>query len=108
MPAPAVGLQRLQEESAVMVQAGETTMLFTLDEAGGSAQAFDAFVKEKAHSFEISDAGELVDRETKSTWNRVTGEAVAGTLKGEKLRAIPGTISFRKAWKAFYPDDEIH
>lgn len=54
-------------------------------------------------SFEIKE-GKLVDSETGSTWNPISGRAVAGKLKGGHLTALPAIVSFAKAWKTFHPE----
>ena len=62
---------------------------------------------EKVIRFEAAAEGKMKDTGTSSTWDAVTGECVAGSLKGEKLKLRPGTISYRKAWKAFFPTGKI-
>jgi hypothetical protein len=52
------------------------------------------------------DGGTLTDRETGSTWEPVTGRAVAGPLAGRHLVALPATVSFRDAWLRFFPRSE--
>jgi hypothetical protein len=36
-----------------------------------------------------------------------TGECLGGKLKGTVLSILPGTISFRTAWEAFFPEGRI-
>jgi len=45
----------------------------------------------------------LIDLQTKSTWNRTQGIAIAGPLKGKTLKPAIGIVSFRNAWEMFYP-----
>jgi hypothetical protein len=56
----------------------------------------------------FSDAGpqaalEMIDQETESRWNRLTGEAIAGPLRGNVLQRIPATTSFWFGWRDFFP-----
>ena len=56
----------------------------------------------------FTDAGpeaalELIDQETESRWNRLTGEATAGPLRGAILQRIPATTSFWFGWRDFFP-----
>ena len=56
----------------------------------------------------FTDAGpqvalEMIDQETESRWNRLTGEAIAGPLRGNVLQRIPATTSFWFGWRDFFP-----
>lgn len=106
-PAPAVGLERLQQNKVVILPAGESNLVVTYLEDGGSVQAFDSKVDGKQLAFRSEGDQNMKDGETGSQWDRISGEAVSGPMKGKKLKPVTGTISFRKAWEAFYPDDSI-
>lgn len=71
-----------------------------------SARAYSRIVDGTILTFEL-DAGQLVDRETKSRWNRF-GEATAGSLAGARLTLIEGGSSFAFSWLAFNPGSEIY
>ena len=45
-------------------------------------------------------------KKTKSEWDFL-GQAINGTLKGEKLRAAPIAYAFWFGWVAEYPDTEL-
>jgi hypothetical protein len=47
------------------------------------------------------------DKSTGSTWRALTGEAIAGPLKGSRLTPLPGHLVFWFAWKAFYPNTRL-
>ncbi len=47
------------------------------------------------------------DSRTKSWWRQVSGEAIAGKLKGKKLPEIPMQQLELKKWIALYPETEI-
>ena len=57
-------------------------------------------------SFTLDD-GVLKDKATNSRWNEL-GIAVAGPLKGQRLRAVDSGIHFAFAWMAFNPDTIIY
>jgi hypothetical protein len=58
-----------------------------------------------AHS---TDSLAMVDRETGSVWNRFSGEAVSGPLRGSTLRRMPATNSFWFGWHDFYPQTTVY
>lgn len=55
------------------------------------------------------DEGEWVmdDTSTSSRWRALTGEAIAGSLKGSRLTPLPGHQVFWFAWKGFYPSTRL-
>ena len=50
---------------------------------------------------------EIIDQETESRWNRLTGEATAGPLRGSILQRVPATTSFWFGWRDFFPRTTI-
>jgi hypothetical protein len=49
----------------------------------------------------------LVDDESGSIWQGLTGQAVQGSLKGSRLEALPITPSFWFGWVDHYPDTQL-
>ena len=70
-----------------------------------SATAYARLVDGRELHFEASE-GQIVDRETGSTWN-LFGAATSGPLKGNRLQIIETGVHFAFAWLAFNPDSEI-
>lgn len=54
------------------------------------------------------DAVLVLDNETGSVWDGLTGRAVKGELKGKKLEAVPVTPAFWFGWVDHYPETEIY
>jgi hypothetical protein len=72
-----------------------TTTLVWSRSVGGRTLTFEA------------DGDRMVDAETRSTWDAVTGKALSGPLAGMSLTAVPATTGFWHAWKAHHPDTEL-
>lgn len=51
--------------------------------------------------------GKIIDTQTGSIWD-ITGQAVAGKLKGTQLKRITYGDYFAFAWLVFYPDTKIY
>jgi hypothetical protein len=49
----------------------------------------------------------MVDRETGSLWNQLTGEAIAGPLEGTVLERFPITVTTYGDWLAERPDTDV-
>lgn len=50
------------------------------------------------------DALVMFDRETRTLWSQVLGQAVAGPLEGIALEEVPSQVTTWKAWKVRHPD----
>lgn len=49
----------------------------------------------------------MIDRETRSYWWQVSGEAIVGTLTGTRLRVLPSTTTTWGEWKRLHPDTSV-
>ena len=49
----------------------------------------------------------MADRETDSLWSHILGTAMAGPLKGTRLRVIPSVIETWKEWKGKHPSTTV-
>jgi hypothetical protein len=50
----------------------------------------------------------MVDSQTDSTWDGLSGRATAGADAGVNLEPVPITYSFWFGWADFYPDTELY
>ena len=50
----------------------------------------------------------LRDKETRSTWQAVTGRAIDGPLAGTALKPLPSIYAFWFAWSDFHPGTELY
>ena len=71
----------------------------------GNVLSFIQVAKAKEGDTKGADQTSLMmqDRQTDSIWNRSTGQAMAGKMKGKQLRHEVGIPSFTKAWSVFHP-----
>ena len=85
----------------------EEPVLVVFDRDSTRALMLSRDLKDRTLSFELTlDEGFLVDKETKSGWDPVRGEAVRGILKGSRLKMLPAIVSYRRSWEVFHPDSE--
>ena len=80
-------------------------VLAVLDRAHFTARLYDREVVGRTLTFRMAGA-KLTDRETDSVWEPVTGRAITGPLAGRHLLPLPATVSYRDAWRRFYPQSE--
>jgi hypothetical protein len=50
----------------------------------------------------------LYDRQTRSRWNHLAGKAVSGKMVGEKLRALPTSLTTWKQWRENHPETTVY
>ncbi len=87
-------------------------LLVVFDKESATGVTFRRKVKGQTLSFKkAEETGQkgffVVDDVTGSVWNGLTGIAVQGRLKGEKLKALPLTRSFWFGWVDHYPKTKI-
>ncbi len=87
-------------------------LLVVFDKESATGVTFRRKVKGQTLSFKkAEETGQegffVVDDFTGSVWNGLTGIAVQGRLKGEKLKALPLTRSFWFGWVDHYPKTKI-
>ncbi len=47
---------------------------------------------------------DLIDQETETTWDSISGQAQVGVLAGQQLSPLPAIVSSKKVWEKFYPE----
>jgi hypothetical protein len=94
----------LLTQAVIQQHVGGEDLLLVTDTVSGRVTSFSSTMDEVALRF-LPDLrkGVLVDT-SGSTWHPLSGEGLSGEHKGRLLKPVVGIISFRKAWKAFYPD----
>ena len=50
----------------------------------------------------------MKDKKTGSRWQRLTGLAVDGPMKGSRLNQLSTTLAFWFGWKDYYPKSQIY
>jgi hypothetical protein len=94
--------QLLQSHRTVNDKFGDRPVLVAHETTNGTSVIFDRTVGKRVLTFEWKE-NKLVDRETGSHWDLITGKATAGPLRGRTLTLMPGIVSFEQAWKSFHP-----
>ncbi len=99
----------LNGEPVVNDTVGETAVLVVYDEASTSAVVHNRTVNGQTLTFSQTDEPfRLVDAETGSIWDGISGTALEGELAGSQLDRIKNTTSFWFGWKDFFPDTLIY
>ena len=104
----------LSEAPVVNDIAGDADVLVVFDPETAAGVVFDRSVNGLTLTFQQSDISEprliapIVDRETGTLWEGMTGRAVVGQLAGAELQRLPSTHAFWFAWADHYPGAELY
>lgn len=79
-----------------------TPVVAVFDGTSQTARLYGREVEGRTLTFSM-ESESLIDAETGTTWEPVTGKGVAGPLAGRSLVPLPATVSYRAAWRYFYP-----
>ena len=97
----------LKTQYVINARTEKTPYLVTFDVDSATPRVFARAVSGKTLTFSLKQASlqgrHLIDSETNSIWNPVTGECTSGELNGKQLKMLACTPSFIRAWKSFYP-----
>jgi len=98
----------LNKEPVVNHEAGGEPILVVFDNNTGAGAAYKREINGQLLDFLHLDGIEIMDAETGTTWNGLSGEAIEEALFGQNLIPKKSTSSFWFGWKDWYPDTEIY
>lgn len=93
----------LGEKPLQNVDAKGVALTLAYDATSTSAKIFERKLGDRVLTFKAHSKTEMKDVETDSIWNRKTGKAVFGAMKGKQLEQYVGIVSYRRTWKTFHP-----
>lgn len=105
--ATAVRRSELAERRLVPATVGEAPVIFVWRGEGHGSAVFGTRLDDRALRLEQGLNGALRDLETGTTWDPMTGEAVEGPLKGQRLVPLPSLEAYWFAWAAYHPSTAV-
>ncbi len=91
----------------VIDEVGGFPILVVFNDNTGTGIVFNRDVDGQTLTFQVLDGLTLVDEQTNSSWDGLTGEALDGPLSGSTLTRIKSTTSFWFGWKDWYPGTRV-
>ena len=82
-------------------------LLLAFDAPSRTLAAFDRRLGDAELTFR-QESHRLVDQQTGTVWDPVTGRAIEGALAGRRLKLVAGNSSLSSAWRTFYPASDVH
>ena len=98
----------LLEAEVINHEFEETPIVAAVDREGGGTAIFRRTVDGQVLEFESVDDTTMTDTASSSVWDKASGQAVSGSMKGTQLEPYPYIISFWFAWTDFYPDTDLY
>lgn len=88
-------------------------LVVSFDARHKEAMAFDRRIYKRTLTFEAlaastADRPLMRDRETQSRWERLSGKAIDGKLKGKLLLPLISVPWLIERWQQIYPDGIVH
>jgi hypothetical protein len=100
--AKAWGLDVLRQSAVLNEEWNGRPVLVVFDPASATAALYERLLAEEVLTFRLA-GDKVVDEQSGSSWNCVTGEAESGPLRSRCLRRLPAVLATRTAWNAFHP-----
>ncbi len=88
------------------IESASTVVYLSQDLA--TAKIFRRTVDGQTLTFGTNDADELVDAQTGTRWDPLSGTALEGPLAGKQLQPIVSTYALWFAWKKYRPDTMLY
>lgn len=99
----------LNDENIVNDTIAGTDLLVVFDGGSAASAVFDRKHGDQTLTFKPAGTDlEMIDVETGTTWDLLSGSATAGTLAGAQLERVKSTSSFWFGWKDFHPDTAVY
>lgn len=96
-------LTELRKQPVVNDRFAGRPLLIVHDPKTGTMVMHGRMIDETELHFSMA-GGELLDRETNTRWDLLTGEATQGELQGRRLPAEAAIVSNEYAWSVFHPE----
>ncbi len=96
----------LRKDPILNLELDSWALLVTFHPDSTAAHIFSREVDGRDLYFVADEDVLMRDEQTGSIWNRNTGLAIEGSLKGKQLTHEIGIVSYEQAWQTFYPDNK--
>ena len=107
--ARAYPLALAEQQPVINDRLDETPVLVTFGSDGKTGIVFDRRLDGRTLTFDPrpNEPDAMVDRETDSSWQRLTGRALSGPMRGRELTQQTATTSFWFGWHDFFCETTV-
>ena len=104
--AKAWSFRRLKKEPALNDEFDGQPVLAVFESKSYTARLYARTLDDRVLTFHVRD-GMIVDDQTGSDWELVSGRAVGGPLAGKSLTPLPATVCLLTSWLDFRPSSAL-
>ena len=105
-PPRAWEFNKLTKKPIVNDRIENQAVVVVFDPDSVTARLYSSEVRGRSLEFE-RDARGFIDVQTRSLWDRISGECIDGHHKGEKLEPMLAIVSYRNTWMTFHPKTQL-
>jgi hypothetical protein len=106
--AVAYPFRSLNDEPVVNDVVNGVPILVIFDAVNATGVVFERTIEGRTLTFHALEGLILMDVETGTAWDGLTGLALSGELEGTQLARVKSTQSFWFGWKDFYPETKVY
>ncbi len=99
---------QLSAEPVINDEVNGQPLLVVFDEDSIGNAVFERRAVGQTLTFSQKSETEIIDAETGTTWDMLSGKALSGELAGEELTRIKSTTVFWFGWKDFHPQTLVY
>ncbi len=99
-------LRELARQSAVNDTFAGQPLVIVFESRSATITAFDRRVGDAELTFRMEVDG-LIDDQTSSVWDPISGRAIRGKLAGRRLAPVAGIVSHLRAWRSLHPESQF-
>ena len=97
------GLDKLEEKQTINDDWQGEPIAVIYEKESITVRIFKRTCRSRVLTFRFEDT-RLIDEETKSTWDPITGKALSGPLAGEFLTPLPTLVGYRETYMKNFPN----
>ena len=102
-------LEILQEQKIIHHQFESYPLVALYSELQGTSRFYLRQVNGGILDFDLNETGDfLIDNQTGSTWDILTGIAIEGPYQDQQLQRLPSQLVFWFAWTSFHPETGLY
>jgi hypothetical protein len=99
-------LRELARQPVVNDSFAGLPLVIVFESRSATITAFERRVGDTELTFRLEADG-LIDDQTSSVWDVVSGRAIRGSLAGRRLTPVAGIVSHLRAWRLLHPETEV-
>jgi hypothetical protein len=106
--AAAFPFSALNSEPVLDFDLAEMPLVIVFSSSTGTGVVFDRRVDGQLLTFSQLEGTQIMDAETGTTWDGLSGTALSGPLLGSQLERVKSTAVFWFGWKDWFPETTIY